>query len=384
MIEQEKKVSVGEENISQEKKDNKLTDAAKQIRSELFELLTHPDVQNTKLSETLKQSFLAYPSSLLNQLGFLTEEPVFKVHEDQRCHWGYEVSMAKKVLDHLPWIKEFFKADDKFIADLLFMIFISDIGKAGPFEAKDGQPEAVVRRIFNQAIFRKRHQQWLLECDPAKFHEELHESLAQISKKTPENGISDYDAIFKNGIFFMLPLEIYFYVLQQVASEEAGENEDLQRKSLELFSLSSEEREFLVNIGKDPKTTPMRYFFTTSHIQFGEFFLQRVGLLNKDQSSLVDMSLSHHFSQGITASLVDLNVVINDQDWIKKVAFLEILDKFEAFLYRWRDQSLEEARKSAYNEIMFQLGKNYPKFPHLKDWYHEVFVGMETNGILSR
>ena len=359
--------------------------AGQQALFDLFGLLQdqHLTEINPEVIPLLKESFFSYPPSLFNQLGFLAEEPVFRSQEQQKGHWFYEKCMAQKALEFSPQIKEWFGEDDAFIADLVFMIIVGDIGKAGPVEVADHEPEAVVRRIYNQAVFHKKHKQWLIGKTPADFPPEIRGQLELLSKETATSGsLSPYETVFSRGEFFALPLEAYLHVIQQVSLEEADGDLELQEKAQKLFSLTPEEREYLVTSGRDPQTTPMRRFFTTSHITFGDMYLKQQGLLNEHQLSLVDQALAHHFSQGMVPQGLDVRNVLEEK-WVKVTAFLEILDKVQAGYSRWQGSHAGEVLEKNRSLIETGLAQNYPGMKTLLQWYGETFDWMVQSGILA-
>lgn len=368
-----------------ESEEKVLHKAGQQALLDLFGLLQDPHLSeiNPELIPVLKESFFSYPPSFFNQLGFLSEEPVFRSQEQQKGHWFYEQCMAQKVLEFSPQIKEWFGENDAFIADLVFMIVAGDIGKAGPVEVADHEPEAVVRRIYNQAVFHKKHKQWLVGKSSADFPPEIRQQLELLPKEPHSlESPAPYYRVFSLGEFYNLPIDAYLYVIQQVSLQQAGDDPELQEKALRLFSLTPEEREYLVTSGRDPQTTPMRRFFTTSHITFGNMYLKQEGLLNEHQLSLVDQALSHHFSQGMVPSELDVRKTM-DEKWVKVTAFLEILDKVQAGYSRWQGSQPNEVLEKNRSLIEKGLEQNYPGMEHLREWYGKTFDWMVKSGILT-
>jgi len=87
--------------------------------------------------------------------------------------------MVDRTLACAEKIKEFFDRDDRFISDLVFMIVVGDIGKAGPVPGDQSSSAKVVSRIYNQAIFHGAHQTWLKSCDPNTFPAELDQAMVR-------------------------------------------------------------------------------------------------------------------------------------------------------------------------------------------------------------
>ncbi len=372
----------------------RLSDYGFVIRSELFSLLTDQALGlDQDLLETLSTSFLAYPDAVFDQLGFLLEKPLFKTQDSQNGHWSYELTMSKTVLNFAEAIKTKFSGNNQLIADLVFMITVSDIGKSGPRVVEADHYSAVVRKMYNHCIFGPEHKTWLMKCNPADFPVELQQALANISRDDSA-GISDYDLIFSNGVFFALPIEVYFYVLKQVALKKITDDPqllqqdpDLVIKIEETFTLKPEERAFLKLMDSDPQSMPIRRFFTRSHILFGSLFLKQPGLLNLEQQALVPLAMSHHFSQKILPLDLDIETVINDELWVKKCAFLEVLDKFSAYFSRWHGAQGEipiQSINSTKNEIRDHLDKNYSDQPQIKIWYEEIISWMEETEIFTQ
>jgi len=368
-----------------ESEERVLHKAGQQALLDLFGLLQDPHLTkvNPELIPVLKESFFLYPPSFFNQLGFLAEEPIFRSQEQQKGHWFYEKCMAQKVIEFSSQIKEWFGENDEFIADLVFMIVAGDIGKAGPVEVADHEPEAVVRRIYNQAVFHKKHKQWIIGKSSADFPPGIREQIELLPKEPHSlESQAPYQRVFTLGEFYNLSIDAYLYVIQQVSLEEATEDSELQEKALRLFSLTPDEREYLVTSGRDPQTTPMRRFFTTSHITFGDMYLKQEGLLNEHQLSLVDQALSHHFSQGMVPQELDVRKV-TDEKWVKVTAFLEILDKVQAGYSRWQVSQPNEVLEKNRSLIEKGLEQNYPGMDQLPQWYGEVFLWMFQVGILK-
>lgn len=373
--------------------DEVLSENGLKVKRSLLTVIESYKANSPELANLVLQKLEQYPGQLFDQLGLVIESPIFKAQEGQKGHWIYELTMVDRTMACAGKIKEFFGRDDRFISDLIFMIVIGDIGKAGPVPGDEGPEAAIVSRIYNQAIFHGAHQAWLKSCDPSSFPAELDQALARIDRNEPENGgVSQWDFIFKNGAFIGLPIEVYLYVLKQVALTKLNGNPVLVER---LFSLHYKEKEFLSEHGFNPTTTPIRKFFTASHIQFGLDFLSREGFLDAEQKQLVLLALAHHFSQGELPAGLDVETLLNDEDRLKTCAYLEILDKVDAVFHRGAvvagGPKDEDAKKAAVDsavniantEIQTNLSRNYPDQVRLREIYSAVLSVMKQAGVFD-
>ncbi len=354
-----------------------LNDAGTKIAKELKELLDNLDLHlDENLRFVLARNFANYSPLILNQLGFLHELPIFRNGSAKLAsQFSYELTMVKSVLANQDKIKELLGGDNQSIADLVFAILISDIGKAGPIKSNEGYPSAVVKRIFNQAIFTDVHEEWLKNASPASFSD----PIKKIIEVLPE---ADRKNIFEKGIFFALPIDAYLYVIKQVATVSAKGNKELIAQADKFFTLTEKEKHFLLLLGVDTEKTPTRSFFTNSHIRFGRLFLSRKGILNAEQRKVVPMALSHHLSQGVLPKGTDINSFLNDRALLRNTIFLEILDKFDAFRSRFKEKGADAARASTWKAILGGLNANYNQYPDFLVSYREIFDEMVNAGII--
>lgn len=362
---------------------------AKESLSQVIEIYRQT---NPKLVDLLLGEIEKYPVGLFNQLGRVMEKPIFKAQDGQRGHWAYELTMVERTVACAERLQSLLEGTGRSIADLVFMIVIGDIGKAGPVLSDDLAESAVVSRIYNQAIFHQAHQRWLVSCDPDSFPEELDTAMAQIDKSEPKDGgLSSWDLVFKNGTFIGIPIEVYMYVLKQVALQKLDGEADLVER---LFSLSPAEKGFLRLQGFDPTTTPIRKFFTSSHIKFGYEFLSVEGRLGDEKSELVGLALSHHLSQGELPPNLDFSTIVGDESKMKICAYLEILDKVDAIFHRGTPQvasddasaksrAIESAISITQTEIKSNLQRNYSQYPQLVEIYEKVLKAMRDAGVFN-
>lgn len=373
--------------------DEALSESGAKVKRSLFSIIERHIDLNPDLVDLVLMEINTYPNQLFNQLGMVEESPIFKAQEGQKGHWIYELTMVDRTMACASKIKEYFGRDDKFIAELIFMIIIGDIGKAGPVPADKNNGTTVVSRIYNQAIFHGAHQAWLKSCDPSTFPQELAPAMAKIDRTEPESGgVSQWDFIFKNGAFIGLPIEVYLYILKQVALTKLN-GDPTQVESL--FSLNEQERLFLSEHGFNPTTTPIRKFFTASHIQFGQDFLSREGFLSPERKKLIVLALAHHFSQAELPKGLDLEELLGDEAHLKTCAYLEILDKVDAIFHRGavvggvqtdeeaRQRAIDSAINIAHTEIQTNLSKNYPNQDKLREIYAVVLVEMKNAGVFD-
>lgn len=373
--------------------DEALSENGAEVKKGLFTIIERYKDLDPSLVDLVLAEIDSYPDQLFDQLGLVVESPVFKAQEGQRGHWIYELTMVDRTMACASRLKEFFGRDDRFISDLIFMIVVGDIGKAGPVPTDQDEATAVVSRIYNQAIFHGAHQSWLKSCDPNTFPQELEPALSRINRDEPEaGGVSQWDFIFKNGAFIGLPIEVYLYILKQVALTKLN-GEPAQVESL--FSLDNQEREFLSEHGFNPTTTPIRKFFTASHIQFGQDFLSRDGFLSPEKKRLVTLALAHHFSQAELPKGLDASELLNDEHQLKTCAYLEILDKVDAVFHRGtvvggvqsdaeaKQRAIDSAVNIAHTEIQTNLNRNYPDQTRLTEVYAVVLRVMRDAGVFD-
>jgi hypothetical protein len=354
-----------------------LNDGGAQIAKELKELLNNLDLHlDESLRFALARNFANYSTSLLNQLGLLHKLPIFRNGTAKLAsQFSYELTMVRSVLANQEKVKGILGGDNQSIADLVFAILISDIGKAGPIKSNEGYPSAVIERIFNQAIFTEVHKEWLKNASPDSFPTPMKETIEALPEADRKN-------IFENGVFFALPIDAYLHVIKQVAFASAKESKELIAKAEELFTLTEKERNFLLLLGVNTEKTPTRSFFTNSHIRFGRLFMSRKGILNAEQKKVVPMALSHHLSQGVLPKGMDVNSFLNDRALLRNTAFLEILDKFDAFYSRFKEKGVDAARASTWKAILGGLNDNYNQYPDFLTSYREIFDEMANAGII--
>lgn len=371
---------------------SELTPDGQQVLRYITSLFTRmSEAISQNLHQLLLESLKSYSPAILNQLGLLLEAPLFTANPDQKGHWQYELSMVKAVLEHSKTIQKIFGCGEELIVDLCFMIIVSDIGKAGPITAMHNGPESIVYRIFTQAIFFERHRDWLKQAydpttadnlKPGAFPPELAEVIANISREPKENGApSDFSMIFQSGIFFALPIEAYLYVVKTIALETAGSDPKLVEQAESLLTLKPEEKQFLTEIGYDPATARIRKFFTESHIAFGYAFLSKY--CTPDQLPLVQLALSHHFSQGVFPDPEFAQALYNEPELLRLCAFMEILDKVEAAYHRMQEKNISIAITSIFNDIKNQLKINHPNHPELVVLYEEMRDTMIAEAIFT-
>lgn len=297
----------------------------------------------------------------------------------------------KAILEHAATIQKLFDCGEELIVDLCFMVIVSDIGKAGPVVAVGQGPESVVGRIFTQAIFFEKHRDWLKQAydqespdglRPGAFPPEMAHVIANISREPKANGApSDFSAIFQSGIFFALPIEAYLHVVKTVALETASNDERLSEQANTLLTLRSDEKQFLTEIGYDPATTRIRRFFTESHLNFGRAFLLKH--CTPDQLPLVELALTHHFSQAIFPNPEFAHALYSQPELLKLCAFMEILDSVEAAYHRMQGNDINAAIASTTHAIFNQLRINHPDHPELLVVYQDMIDFMVNKLIFT-
>ena len=126
---------------------------------------------------------------------------------------------------------------------------------------------------------------------------------------------------------------------------------------------------------------PIRKFFTESHIAFGYAFLSKY--CTPDQLPLVQLALSHHFSQGVFPDPEFAQALYNEPELLRLCAFMEILDKVEAAYHRMQEKNISIAITSIFNDIKNQLKNNHPDHPELVVLYEEMRDTMIAEAIFT-
>lgn len=341
------------------------------IREKLRKILEKEDLNlDQELRDLLQSEFDQYKAEILDQLAVLDQPLIFKTNGKQDSQLAYEVKMGQLVLAKASQVKNVLQLNNQELVEIFSAILLSDIGKAGP-KTPTQPEELVVGRLFSQAIFSEIHKVWLKKTRPSQLPPNIKNLLRQLNGK-------EIFGIFLRGEFKQQPIDFYLYVIKQIALELAGQNENLKIEAEKIYTLTEAERFLLLSLGADPKTQAIGKFFTWSHITFGERFLSR----NDVPRNLVNLALAHHFSQGVLPKGLDLQATLKDEELLKKIAFLEILDKCDAFGSRFRIEEHQTIRNKTWGFIQTQLGINYPDQPQLISLYRAIFESMIDQEII--
>lgn len=356
---------VSDNSIDLLKKNGKL------IREKLRKILEDEGLSlDQNLRDLLDLEFTQYPETVLDQLAILDQALVFKTNGKQDSQLAYEIKMGQQMLARSEQVKHVLQLEDQELVELFSAILLSDIGKAGP-KTPTQPEELVISRLFSQAIFSEVHKKWLKEIRPTKLPAHIKNLLRQL-------GTKEIFGIFRRGEFKQQPIDFYLYVIKQVALKLAGQNEMLRIQAEKIYTLTEAERFVLLSLGANSKTQAIGNFFTSSHITFGERFLSK----NGTDQSLINLALAHHFSQGVLPKGLDLEATLSDESLLRKIAFLEILDKYDAFGSRFRIEEHQIVRNKTWEFIHTQLRINYKEQPQLISLYRTVFEEMIAQEII--
>ncbi|GIK84249.1 MAG: hypothetical protein BroJett025_08710 [Patescibacteria group bacterium] len=400
------------------------------------------DIQLTfakELEELLGPEFsqwaLSLPKDIFHQIDVL-HQPGLLNSDQLQNHWDYELNMIKAVISHRNEILQLFEVEEvkstEFLQDLIFMIVISDIGKAGPINYNPKHAAAVVPRIYNNLILEGKHGKSVKEIGiktlfakkvygSTEVTKEIRRIIFKISgvksvrflrriifgrDSTNESvleGLSPrVKEILKQGNVRALPIELAFIIAREIAIQEVLDSTQSDREKTQriqeikkCFVLSRAEKVFLLQQGFKPDTEPIGNFYTNSHIIFGKKFLFTKSLgLNEHFRERAKVGLRHHFVQGafadspkkmeefIRASKIDAR----EKRDLRLVAFLEMLDKVEASLHRpaaGNPFTGEDPQKFLV-AIESNLKQNYQNnWEYLFSVYKEVFESMQQIGIFE-
>lgn len=339
------------------------------IREKLQQLLHSDDLHiSQNLSEILSQEFAQYSQTILDQLAIMDQPLIFKTNGKQDSQFAYEMKMGKQLLNRAEQVKKILEIEDQEVADLFFAILTSDIGKVGP-KTPTHPEELVIGRLFSQAIFSEIHKNWLKRTRPSQLPKAIRELLRQLSYK-------EISGIFRRGEFKQQPIDFYLHMIKSVALEIAGENQQLKAQAEKIFTLTEAERFVFLSLGTNTRTQAVGRFFTLSHVTFGERFLSLQNVIPKEKKGLINLALAHHFSQGVLPKNMDSESTIADEALMRKIAFLEILDKCDAFGSRFKVEEHDSARNKTWEFINTELRKNYPNHPELISLYRQIFEKM--------
>jgi hypothetical protein len=240
---------------------------------------------------------------------------------------GCELDMCSITVDHFDKLDSFLFDEvsagisllnrETLKEDMLSLILMSDIGKAGGEYAPPGVDDPVIAKIYIDWFLDGRHRDWI--------HNNRDSALAVMSESDIALPIN----------FLKAPINLVADAAFAVSLENRGElSEEYIRQQ---FSLTNLERTQLTDYGYPPDTTPMGIFFTKSHISEGEVFLNSKDAgLSERQKKLGTLALCHHLSQGIVPKEF-ASVDLSDKTVLKVIAYTEILDKLDGFVGRSSD-----------------------------------------------
>lgn len=365
-----------------------------------------------------------FPDQVFNQLAIMNVDARFGPYENNN-QFSYEVRMmdfvvknAEKIIKLiLPRETDTINLSEintevdrsNVIGYLLILITLSDIGKIGPTEYDEHAPNSIIARIYNHAIFHKPHQDWLTGkgMDSNIYSYTISEALAiaqhtivenlcacvrqttMIERFLPFRKRSLIKALSKKGIRINDYVTFATPHMPKMLKSRSKEQVALILDDVaELYVLSDEEKEALVQLGFDPSNTRIIDFFTKAHIRFGPQFISSVTHEGDDLRHISTLAAAHHFAQGDVPKELDslkerAKADMLDQSetgLLRMLAFLEILDKVDARVNR-SDDPVDEAVSTMQNVVSKLSGKNYNAT--VQAIYDDIFNGLIDMNVAS-
>ncbi len=385
-----------------------------------------------ELGKSLTQEYAMWVRSLPQEIFVQIEalhQPSILNPDQNKSHWKYELNMIRSVVAVKDAVLQFFEVDEgketEFLQELIFMIIVSDVGKAGPRLYNPKHAASVVPRIYNNLILEKKHGEAVREiCMQALFNEKVFDeqkttwdinrilrknsgffSIAPLKRIFSKFGSKDkwkreklkpqLAAFLEEEKALSMPIELAMIVARQIARSET---DDISKREEigECLKLGRNEITFLNKNGFNVETTPIGFFYSKGHIVFGkEFLLSLEPKLGERLTKSALLGLQHHFVQGVSIySTEEVTVFIERSKTevslrrdIKMIAFTEMLDKVEAAMHRPSSTnpfSLEDP-KIFLEAIKKSIEANYSEHAeHLFSIYQEVFIAMRQMGIFEK
>lgn len=310
-----------------------------------------------------------------------------ELQHDQRegavTHLHYELEMVKLVLTFQEFIEQFVFQDDRtpisfgqfellpqeVIPRLVFMIMLSDVGKAGFTQLQPGEMPPILQIYTHVVMDPVRHGSWLKTHVHDQLPVELQDAVTYVN-----NQEDLHKQVFGAGNFGMAPMRLALYCAEQVFMESFPESTQFRS----YFQVSEAMIQDLAAIGMDVDRTLMKDFWTAAHLLSGEKFFAGDAVADADKKVAL-LSLLHHYSQGVLphgASGLDLN----DPRAIKLIALTELLDKADANCHRSKIHDVDALVRITENMVL-------PGILHLNNQEEaltEVVIYRETFDFLKK
>lgn len=385
------------------------------------------------------------PQEIFQQIEVLHQPSVLNPNRESN-HWDYELNMIRAITKVKEKVLQFFEIDSDdssdFLKELILMIVVSDIGKAGPIQYKALHAAAVVPRIYNNLILESKHGEAVRAiCEqavgdtkkrPGKGDVKDLETLAEVMTMTHIKRI-----LRRTGNFFSIvelrklfsiyhwwedthererlnaqltaflvhqnatamPIELAMIVASKIALQDVNGQQTILSSSAKdiqaCLQLRRNEIQFLKKYGFDTETTSIGYFYSKGHVVFGKEYL--LSLKSKLSERLLNRSLlglQHHFVQGVSPDskeeVMQFVESSKTNNLLKRdlhlIAFLEMLDKVEAAMHRppFGNPFASEDPKIFLKAIQTSLSANYREHEeYLFSVYQKVFTAMTAMGIFQ-
>ncbi len=360
------------------------------------------DMSDADLQAYIKEHFPEITPAVWHQLEALNQhsiERVIALHNPlvsdtdkndilTKTHLSYELNMARIVLAHAKDIEAFLFATnpepisfgavtitrEEVIQKLVYMIIISDVGKAGPSPVSDTKENPILSIYTNVILTPETHGQWLKQQTPATFPPELTTAVATVTSN-PELE----KQVFGAGNFAMAPIRLALYCGQQAFAQNYPDF----TQYLPLFEWDEKKEAAIRSLGFDPDVTPMKDFYTKAHLLCGEEFFKS-DAIPPHLRHIAQLALLHHFAQNVGPRNLD-GITFEDPRAIQLIALTEILDKSDAIANRAQQVTPQVHSLLTRNSVMPRiLEKNNQDTENgeVKN-YNETLVFLESNGMLT-
>lgn len=327
-----------------------------QIQSEYLRM------NNESLVVYLKEQYPEVTPEVWDQLEGLNQLPIEvslspdpQLATEPHTHLSYELEMIRIVLAFQAHLEQFFFGDNdtpvsfgsfelhraELIRGLVYMILLSDVGKAGSRHLSPEAPAPVLNLYTHVIMTPERHGNWLKQHPPSTLPPDLETTIATVQNQ------GTMDQVFLAGNFSLAPIRLALHSAAEVFKETFPEATPEQ---IALFEVNETTITALTDLGMSLDTTQMREFWTRAHLQCGqEFFTTEA--VPPTHKGLASLALLHHHSQGADPEGLDTST-FTDPRALAVVAFLEFLDKADANCHRSQQKDLELLVKVTENMVM--------------------------------
>jgi hypothetical protein len=325
------------------------------------------EMSNKEMVAYLRQYFPEVTEIIWGQLAVLdtpsgvTEQT--KKESLSLTHLGYELGMIRTVLEFQEEIEQHFFAENDSPIDfgsfqiekrdcirrLVYMILLSDVGKAGGKALSPGESSPIAQIYIYLRMEPGKHGEWLKGREPSSFPDECRPALESILQ---DKELSFQ--VFAAGNFRLAPFRIAMHCASEVALQDPKQG----NAYADLFKVDSETEEALEEIGMNVDTTLMKDFLTQAHLLSAEQLFATDAVPN-ELKDIALLGLFHHYSQGVHLPHTEHIDITKDSRGVEVIALLEILDKLDANCHRSNQTSPEALSTFTEHMVMptIKIGK---------------------------